>query len=158
MPYLEAVLSMPCSLPLYGYTRISRNLNSVRRRPTFTKLLSVSRWKYFMQEIRSRFKKTNFPFKVKHEAYKHHPIKHTVQAGGWNKVQHESTIEQVIKELMWFKSFWTAHFNNLITTQYVHRTYSVNTSLFSILVIFVSTASSALTNEPPHNTHYYFLV
>ena len=27
---LEAVLSMPCSLPLYGYTRISSDLNSVR--------------------------------------------------------------------------------------------------------------------------------
>ena len=54
------------SLPLYGYTRISSDLNSVRRTPTFTKLLSVSRWTYFMPEIRSRFKKTqkNFPLKA----------------------------------------------------------------------------------------------
>jgi len=27
MPYLEAVLSIPRSLPLYGYTRISSDLN-----------------------------------------------------------------------------------------------------------------------------------
>jgi len=57
MPYLEAVSSMPFSLPLYGYMWISSNLNIVRRTPTFTQMLSVSRWTYFMLEIRSRFKK-----------------------------------------------------------------------------------------------------
>ena len=47
-------------------TQIWSDLNSVRRTPTFTKLLSVSRWTYFTPEIRSRFKKTktNFPFKI----------------------------------------------------------------------------------------------
>jgi len=61
MPYLEAVLSMPRSLPLYWYTRISSDLNSIRRTSTITKMLSKSRWTYFMPEIRSKFKKTQLP-------------------------------------------------------------------------------------------------
>ena len=64
MPYLKAVLSMPRSLPLYGYTRISSDLNSVQRTPTFTKLLSMSRCTYFMPEIRSRFKKKQLPLYI----------------------------------------------------------------------------------------------
>jgi len=56
---------MPRSLPLYWYRRISSDLNSARRMPTFVKLLSEGGRTYFMPEIRSRFKqkKTNFPFK-----------------------------------------------------------------------------------------------
>jgi len=43
----------------------SSDLNIFQRTPTFPKLFSVSRWTYFMPEIRSRFKKKkkNFPFK-----------------------------------------------------------------------------------------------
>jgi len=59
MSYLEAVLSMPRSLPLYEYTGVSSDVNSVRRTRTFNKLLLVSRWTYFIQVYPGLKKRTS---------------------------------------------------------------------------------------------------